>query len=139
MAFIWLGRKLSGDEYDARDHEFLTAVAEQTAAGFDRMRLRVLERDVEKAWEIQQRLLPQELPQLAGVMIQGSCQPARVVGRRLLRCSSAWSAHAGVLHRRCGRKGPACCASHGKSSSVREDIGQRCGESEHVFAKTSTG
>jgi hypothetical protein len=79
VAFVSLGRKLSGDDYDAPDHEFLTAVAEQTAAGFDRMRLRVLERDVQKAWEIQRRLLPKELPQLAGLLIQGSCQPARIV------------------------------------------------------------
>ena len=79
VAFISLGRKLSGDEYDASDQEFLAAVAEQTAAGFDRMRLRVLERDVQKAWEIQQGLLPKELPQLGGLLIQGSCQPARIV------------------------------------------------------------
>lgn len=79
VAFVSLGRKLSGDEYDATDHELLTAVAEQTAAGIDRMRLRVLERDVQKAWEIQRGLLPTELPQLPGLLIQGSCQPARIV------------------------------------------------------------
>jgi hypothetical protein len=80
VAFIWLGRKLSGDAYDDADLEFLTAVAEQVTDGFDRMRLRGLERDVHKAWEIQRGLLPQELPQVEGVMIDGSCQPARVVG-----------------------------------------------------------
>ena len=120
VAFVWLGRKLSGDEYDASDHEYLAAVAEQTAAGFDRMRLRVLEREVKKAWEIQQGLLPQELPQLAGVLIQGSCATGPRRRRGLLRCASTWSAHAGILHRRCRRKGDACGDADGQSqASVR--------------------
>jgi serine phosphatase RsbU (regulator of sigma subunit) len=79
VAFFCLGPKLSGDDYDAEDRDFLTSLGEQTAAAIDRMRLRALERDVTKAWEIQQDLLPAVLPQVAGFQIAGSCQPARVV------------------------------------------------------------
>lgn len=79
VAFFWLGRKLSGDEYDEEDREFLTALAEHTASGLDRLQLRTLERDAQKAWQIQQRLLPRELPQVEGLKIAASCRPARLV------------------------------------------------------------
>jgi len=79
LAFFCLGAKLSGDEYDAEDREFLTSLGEQTAAAIDRMRFRTLERDVQKAWEIQRDLLPATLPQVTGFQIAGACQPARVV------------------------------------------------------------
>jgi sigma-B regulation protein RsbU (phosphoserine phosphatase) len=79
VAVSWLGRKLSGDEYDAPDREYLTSVSQLAADAFERIRLRVLERDATRAWEIQQQMLPTRLPQLPGLTIRGSCQPARFV------------------------------------------------------------
>jgi hypothetical protein len=79
VAFFWLGPKLSGDEYDGEDREFLTALADHTGRALDRLRLRVLERDAQKAWEIQKALLPHNLPQTTDFQIAASCRPARFV------------------------------------------------------------
>ncbi|MCI0692286.1 SpoIIE family protein phosphatase [candidate division KSB1 bacterium] len=79
IAFISLGTKLSDEDYDAEDKDFLTSVAEQMATGFDRVRLREQERDFEKAREIQQGLLPKQIPQLSGYEIACAWQPARAV------------------------------------------------------------
>jgi serine phosphatase RsbU (regulator of sigma subunit) len=79
-AFFWLGPKLSGDEYDEDDREFLAAVAEHTAGALDRLRLHVLEHDAEKASQIQQGLLPRTLPSLPDLQIAASYRPARLVG-----------------------------------------------------------
>jgi serine phosphatase RsbU (regulator of sigma subunit) len=79
VSFISLGTKLSDEDYDAEDKDFLTSVAEQMAAGFDRVRLREQERDFEKAREIQQGLLPKKIPQLPGYEIACAWQPARAV------------------------------------------------------------
>ena len=79
VGFISLGTKLSDEDYDAEDKDFLTSVAEQVASGFERIRLREQERDFEKAREIQQGLLPKQIPQLAGYEIACAWQPARAV------------------------------------------------------------
>lgn len=79
IAFIGLGTKLSDEDYDAEDKDFLTSVAEQMGAGVDRIRLREQERDFEKAREIQQGLLPKLTPQLPGYEIACAWQPARAV------------------------------------------------------------
>jgi len=79
VGFISLGTKLSDEDYDAEDKDFLTSVAEQMAAGVDRIRLREQERDFEKAREIQQGLLPKKIPQLPGYEIACAWQPARAV------------------------------------------------------------
>src|SRR5258705_8040883 len=79
VAFFWLGPKVSGDEYDEEDREFLTALADQTAGALDRLRLGLLERDAGKAWQAQLLLLPHELPQTADFQIAASCRPARFV------------------------------------------------------------
>ena len=79
VALFCLGRKLSGENYDAEDREFLAALGEQTGGAIDRVRLRILEHDAAKAWEIQRDLLPMVLPQVAGLRSAGSCQPARMV------------------------------------------------------------
>ena len=79
VGVISLGTKLSDEDYDAEDKDFLTSVAEQMAAGFDHVRLREQERDFEKAREIQQGLLPKKIPQLPGYEIACAWQPARAV------------------------------------------------------------
>ncbi len=79
VGFISLGTKLSDEDYDAEDKDFLTSVAEQMALGIDRVRLREQERDFEKAREIQKGLLPKQIPQLSGYEIACAWQPARAV------------------------------------------------------------
>ena len=79
LGFLTLGRKLSGDEYDTQDRELLTTVAEHAAAGIERMSLQEWKRDAERALDIQQGLLPNEIPQITGYQISGAWQPARTV------------------------------------------------------------
>lgn len=79
VAVFCLGSKISGETYGPEAREFASGLGGQAAAAIDRMRLQGLERDAERAWEIQRGLLPAVLPQLGGLQIAGSCQPARVV------------------------------------------------------------
>jgi serine phosphatase RsbU (regulator of sigma subunit) len=80
IGFISLGRKLSDQEFEADEIEFLAAVADQTAAAIYNLRLRKQAQEYEEAREIQQGLMPKEFPQIPGLEISGSWRPARVVG-----------------------------------------------------------
>jgi sigma-B regulation protein RsbU (phosphoserine phosphatase) len=80
VAFIGLGPKASGGEYDAEEMKFLADVGDETAAGLESLRLRGKEREYEEAREIQQGLLPKTVPQIAGHEISGAWQPASAVG-----------------------------------------------------------
>lgn len=79
LGFLSLGGKLSGDEYDPQDREFLATVAEHVAVGIELMSLQEWKLDGERALEIQRRLLPKEIPQIAGYQISGAWQAARTV------------------------------------------------------------
>src|SRR5215469_2567776 len=79
LGFLTLGRKLSDDEYDPQDREFLATVAEHVAAGIERISLQEWKLDAERALAIQQGLLPREIPQITGYQISGAWQPARTV------------------------------------------------------------
>jgi serine phosphatase RsbU (regulator of sigma subunit) len=79
LGFLALGRKLSGDEYDPQDRELLATVAEHIAAGIERMSLQEWRLDAERALDIQQGLLPKQIPQVPGYQISGAWQPARTV------------------------------------------------------------
>lgn len=78
--FIALARKLSDQEYDLGDIEFLSSAADQIAIAAERIRLQRDELDFEHAREIQESLLPRTIPQIAGYEIAGMWQPARMVG-----------------------------------------------------------
>jgi phosphoserine phosphatase RsbU/P len=80
IGFISLGRKLSDQEFEPDEIEFLAAVADQTAAAIYNLRLRKQAQEYEEAREIQQGLMPKEIPQIPGLEISGSWRPARVVG-----------------------------------------------------------
>jgi serine phosphatase RsbU (regulator of sigma subunit) len=80
IGFISLGRKLSDQEFDPDEIDFLTAVADQTATAIYNLRLRKQAQEYEEAREIQQGLIPKEISQMPGVEISGSWRPARVVG-----------------------------------------------------------
>jgi serine phosphatase RsbU (regulator of sigma subunit) len=79
VALFCLGPKLSGEDYDSDECNFIESLAQHAAGALERLRLRSLESDIKKAWRIQRELLPSVLPTVAGMQIAGSCQPARVV------------------------------------------------------------
>jgi serine phosphatase RsbU (regulator of sigma subunit) len=80
IGLISLGRKLSDQEFEPDEIDFLAAVADQTAAAIYNLRLRKQAQEYEEAREIQQGLMPKEIPQMPGLEISGSWRPARIVG-----------------------------------------------------------
>ena len=82
IGFFTLGRRVTDQDYDQLDLEFVSAVAQQIAACLKSLELQELERDAERAREIQESLLPtrETIPQIAGVGIAARWQPARIVG-----------------------------------------------------------
>jgi serine phosphatase RsbU (regulator of sigma subunit) len=80
IGFLSVGAKLSDEDYDQQDLDFLSAAANQIAVAIENLRFEQQEREFEKAREIQQALLPGRIPQAPGIRIAGAWQPARVVG-----------------------------------------------------------
>jgi serine phosphatase RsbU (regulator of sigma subunit) len=78
IGFLSLGAKFSGEVYDAHEVKFVAAVANQTAVGVERFRLRVLQQDAERALAIQRNLLPKDIPQISGYQMSGAWYPARL-------------------------------------------------------------
>ena len=79
-AFIALGSKLSGGEYDVEDLDFLRSAADNIAFGIDRIRMQGEESDYAQARAIQQTLIPREMPRVARLDVAGAWQPARTMG-----------------------------------------------------------
>jgi hypothetical protein len=80
VGFISLGRKLSDQEFEPDEIEFLAAAADQTASAIYNLGLRKQAQEYQEAREIQERLLPKQIPQAPGLEISGSWRPARIVG-----------------------------------------------------------
>jgi len=80
IGFISVGRKLSDQEFEPDEIEFLAAAADQTASAIYNLGLRRQAREYQEAREIQERLLPKQIPQAPGLEISGSWRPARIVG-----------------------------------------------------------
>jgi phosphoserine phosphatase RsbU/P len=80
IGFIALGSKLSGDEYNSGDQEFIEAVAQQAALTIDNLRLKQQDREFQTAREIQLGLLPKEIPRFDSFDIAGTWKPARAIG-----------------------------------------------------------
>ena len=80
IGFMSLGRKLSDQEFEPDEIEFLAGAADQTASAIYSLGLRKQAQEYEEAREIQERLLPKQIPQTHGLEISGSWRPARVVG-----------------------------------------------------------
>lgn len=78
--FFSLGTKLSDADYERADVDFLQSAAAQVNATLENLRFREEQQEFERAREIQAALLPSRLPQLPGVSLSGSWQPARSVG-----------------------------------------------------------
>ncbi len=91
MGIISLGPKRSEEPYSRGDLQLLSAVASQTGLALDNARLTEnirrevaarerLNRELEIAREVQQRLFPQTLPMVRGLDFGGYCRPALGVG-----------------------------------------------------------
>ncbi|HYK91704.1 MAG TPA: SpoIIE family protein phosphatase [Acidobacteriota bacterium] len=80
IGFIGLGEKLSDVPFDPEEIRFLSTVIEQIGLGLENLRMRGQEREYEEAREIQQGMLPKQIPQIPGHEISGSWQPASAVG-----------------------------------------------------------
>ncbi len=91
MGLIALGPKRSEEPYTPSDLRLLDSVATQTGLALEigelarslasaaAQRARI-EREIEVAREVQERLFPQEIPVLEGVSLAGHCRPAQGVG-----------------------------------------------------------
>ncbi|MGH9602927.1 MAG: PP2C family protein-serine/threonine phosphatase, partial [Terriglobales bacterium] len=75
-----LAPKSSGEEYEAEDLEFLAAAGELVSGAANHFSLRHERQESEYARDIQQGLLPREIPQVPGFTIAGAWQPATTVG-----------------------------------------------------------
>jgi sigma-B regulation protein RsbU (phosphoserine phosphatase) len=91
LGIISLGSKLSEEPYSRADIQLLSAVASQTGLALENAELTEsirreivqrerLDRELEIAREVQQRLFPQKLPVVSGLDFAGYCRPAEGVG-----------------------------------------------------------
>ncbi len=91
LGFISLGAKRSDEPYSGTNVRLLKSVAAQTGLALENARLMAaiteevaqrerLNREVEIAREVQERLFPQTLPPIAGIEYTGACRPALGVG-----------------------------------------------------------
>jgi len=91
LGFISLGPKRSDEPYSGSDVRLLKSVAAQTGLALENARLMSaiaeevaqrerLNREVEIAREVQERLFPQTLPPIQGLEYAGACRPALGVG-----------------------------------------------------------
>jgi len=91
LGFISLGPKRSDEPYSSADVRLLKSVAAQTGLALENARLMSaiadevaqrerLNREVEIAREVQERLFPQTLPPISGIDYAGACRPALGVG-----------------------------------------------------------
>ncbi|PYS47485.1 MAG: hypothetical protein DMF68_15870, partial [Acidobacteria bacterium] len=89
--FISLGPKQSEEPYSNTDLRLLQSVATQTGLALENSQLTAaiasevaqrerLNREVEIAREVQERLFPQNLPEIEGLDYSGACRPALGVG-----------------------------------------------------------
>jgi serine phosphatase RsbU (regulator of sigma subunit) len=80
LGFVALGAKLSDQDFDEEERQFLDAAAQQIALGVENTRLRTEEGEYAQARAMQQILLPKSFPTIDGFRISGMWQPARSVG-----------------------------------------------------------
>src|SRR5262249_44686160 len=71
IGFMSLGRKLSDQEFEPDEIEFLAGAADQTASAIYDLGLRKQAQEYEEGREIQERLLPKQIPQAPGLEISG--------------------------------------------------------------------
>jgi sigma-B regulation protein RsbU (phosphoserine phosphatase) len=91
LGLLCLGPKLSEEPFSRTDINVLRSIALQTGLALENSRLTAavaqeiaqrerLNREIEIAREVQERLFPQRLPLIAGIDYSGACRPALGVG-----------------------------------------------------------
>jgi len=91
LGFLSLGQKRSEEPYSGSDIRLLSSVAAQTGLALENSRLTTeiaaeaatrerMNREIEIAREVQERLFPQKLPRIDGLDCAGGCRPALGVG-----------------------------------------------------------
>lgn len=80
IGFISVGQKLSRDAFEQEEIEFLAGVADGVANAIYNLRWRQQEQEFKEAQDIQEGLLPKEIPQIPGIEVAGNWRPARIVG-----------------------------------------------------------
>jgi sigma-B regulation protein RsbU (phosphoserine phosphatase) len=91
MGLMLLGPKLSEEPYSPSDLRLLESVGVQTGLGLEVTELahslaeeaaqrERIQREIEIAREVQERLFPQSIPSLPGLDLAGNCRPASSVG-----------------------------------------------------------
>ena len=79
IGFICLGPKQHGQDYEPEELEFAAEMALLMTHSLDNLRLRGQDREMVEAREIQQKLIPKEIPQIPGYEISDAWRPASVV------------------------------------------------------------
>ncbi len=74
------GRKRSDENWTERDLELLSSLAAQSSMAIGGLQTRVRDASMREAFDSQQALLPQELPQPPGYSLAGAWHPALAVG-----------------------------------------------------------
>jgi sigma-B regulation protein RsbU (phosphoserine phosphatase) len=106
LGIITLGPKLSEEPYSPTDMRLLHAVASQTGLALENARLTEsirrqiaerarMNRELEIAREVQERLFPQHLPRVEGLDYAGYCRPQQEVGGDYYDFLLAKSVHLG--------------------------------------------
>jgi phosphoserine phosphatase RsbU/P len=87
LGFLVLGQKRSEEHYTRQDRELLLAVAEQMSIALDYSTMiervaeqQKLEREIQIAQTVQEKLFPQDRPVLRTLRCAGTCRTARGVG-----------------------------------------------------------
>lgn len=77
---VGLGRKRSDDRWNERDLELLSSIAAQTSMAISGLQTRVRDASLREAFDNQQAMLPQQVPQPPGYSLAGAWHPALAVG-----------------------------------------------------------
>jgi serine phosphatase RsbU (regulator of sigma subunit) len=77
---IGLGRKRSDEAWSERDLELLSSLAAQTSMAISGLQTRVRDASLREAFDNQQAMLPQTVPQPEGYSLAGAWHPALTVG-----------------------------------------------------------
>ncbi len=77
---VGLGRKRSDERWNDRDHELLSSIAAQTSMAISGLQTRVRDASLREAFDNQQAMLPQQVPQPPGYSLAGAWHPALAVG-----------------------------------------------------------
>jgi sigma-B regulation protein RsbU (phosphoserine phosphatase) len=141
LGFIGLGPKRSEEPYSPSDTSLLQTVAAQTGLALENSQLseaiarevaqrELLNREIEIAREVQQRLFPQSLPAIERLEYAGHCRPAQGVGGDYYDFLALGNGRLGLAIGDISGKGvPAALLMASLQASVR---GQSQGGSGHV-------